>query len=860
MGILWANAGGRTWLGKRGWASIIAGPRLPRPPIILSGMLSRTLTAAKVTAAVRANRFHGIGWLLLVVACWSTSAVAEDAAGPQDESERRSEIRFFENHIRPVLVEHCYSCHSAQAKIVRGGLWLDSREAMLRGGDSGPAIVPGDAEESLIVSALRHESFEMPPRKQLGEVVVQQFTRWISRGAVDPREETPEFNRDRIDPIAAREHWAFQPVTNPAAPAFDDPELQRWVANPIDAFVLEGLCDKGWRPAEPADKYTLIRRVTFDLIGLPPTPAEIEAFLEDDSPDSYQRLVDRLLASPHYGQRWGRHWLDLVRYADTNGADENHNMPDAWRYRDWVIQSMNRDQPLDEFIVHQLAGDMLTAGVDEATHGELLAATGMLVIGPKMLAEQDKEKMRIDIIDEQIDTVSRTLMGLTIACARCHDHKFDPIQSEDYYALAGIFASTRTMLNESFVSRWMERDLPSARIDALRKQHQLKIDAAKSALQELTDQANAEVLAKLDTTTLPEAPDNHYPKQTAEAITQAKKELQTVELAMPKYELVMAVEEQPCVDLHVHLRGNHLKQGDVAIPRGVPKRIAQVNPFPGIDDGGSGRMELAKWLTDGQHVLTGRVMANRLWMWHLGRPIVASPSNFGLQCPKPVHAKLLDWMAHRLVEDGWSIKRMHRLIMTSNTYQMTSRVDTYTQQDPDNQFLWRQNRRRLEVEPLRDAILAAGNSLERTFDGPSEDAKSNRRTVYLTINRAALLDLLSTFDYVEPANHIEQRSVTTVPSQALFLMNSPLVHSQAERLAKQVLQSESDRESRITRLWMKLFGQPPTHQQVKLAGDFLQAVDESDSAQADSTQADSIKTWASLCRTLIAGSQFIYVE
>ena len=786
----------------------------------------------------------GVRFTPLVVRAAETTPRPSDAANAGG-------LEFFETHIRPILSEHCYSCHSAEAKIVRGGLLLDSREAMLRGGDTGPAVVPGDVENSLVVSALRHESFEMPPGEKLDDVIVDRFSLWIQSGASDPRDQANPASTRRIDPVAARDHWAFQPVELPVIPTAQDAVRSAWVQNPIDSFVVQALSAKGWRPAGKADKYTLIRRATFDLIGLPPTPEEIEAFIDDNSADSFGRVVDRLLASPHYGERWGRHWLDLVRYADTNGADENHTMPNAWRYRDWVFRSMNRDQPFDEFIVHQLAGDLLTDGADEQTRGELLTATGMLVIGPKMLAEQDKEKMRIDIIDEQIDTVSRTMMGMTIACARCHDHKFDPISAADYYALAGIFSSTRTMLHEEHVSKWMERDLPSAGIDELRKRHQVTIDAAAQTLKKVTENANAAVLTELNTATLPKNPGEHYSDATKSAIAAAKKNLESIEKAMPKHEAAMAVTEAKPVDLAVHLRGNHLRKADHLTARGVPKRIAEVTPFSPIADGTSGRLQLARWLTCPDQVLTGRVMANRLWMWHFGQSLAASPSNFGLQCPKPLHADLLDWMTRQLIDGGWSIKRMHRLIMLSNTYRMSSRDATYTTEDPGNRLLWRQNRKRLEIEPLRDSVLVAGASLDRRPGGTPEGVQSKRRTVYLSINRAALLDLLSTFDYVEPANHIEQRSVTTVPSQALFWMNNSLVHEQADRLAKRLLESGSDDDARIRLAWMTLYGRPPSNQQLQLAADYLDRATGIAEPQA---------AWESLCRTLIAGSLFSYVE
>lgn len=791
--------------------------------------------------------------IALAVIWWiiqSRSVAATEPSG----SLPQSEIDFFESRIRPVLDEHCYSCHSSDAAIVQGGLLLDSREALHTGGDSGPAVVPGNVSESLLISAIQYDDFEMPPKQKLPQSVIDDFVTWIERGAVDPRTQAAAAPRHGIDPVAARDHWAFQSVVAPEVPQREiDPHDRDWVRNPIDAFVLAKLSEKGWRPAAKADKYTLLRRATFDLIGLPPSQSEIDAFLADDSPRSFDRVVDRLLASPHYGQRWGRHWLDLVRYADTNGADENHKMPHAWRYRDWVFDRLNDDQPLDEFIIHQLAGDLLTTD-DEQLHRQRITATGMLVIGPKMLAEQDKEKMRIDIVDEQIDTVTRTMLGMTIACARCHDHKFDPISAEDYYALAGIFASTRSMLHEDFVSKWMERDLPSTEIDKQRSEHQKKIDRSRAAVEKIVADANAALLAQLKTEKLPAKPEDQYPEATKKQLAAARKVLADTEKAMPAYDIAMAVEEGSPATLAVHIRGNHLSKGDTPVPRGVPKRLQSVVGFDTIADDKSGRLNLARWLTSDDHPLTGRVMANRLWMWHFGQPLMRSPSNFGLQSQAPLHQDLLDWLTRRLIDDGWSLKRMHRLIMLSSTYQMRSDLADYSEDDPENEYLSHQNRRRLEIEPLRDAIHIAGDSLDRTFGGSPVDADAPRRSVYLLINRAALLDLFSTFDYVETANHIEQRPVTTVPNQALFLLNSKLVHQQAERLSASML-DHADDEDRFTHLWMKLYGRPPTEADIALCQEFI-----TDAARRLPDGASPRHAWSGLCRTLIAGSLFSYVD
>lgn len=848
-------------------------------------------------------------WLLGV----SVGSPLSVGAGDTVAADKRAVgIEFFEAKIRPVLVEHCYSCHSAESKIVRGGLLVDHRDAIQAGGDSGPAVVPGDVEASLILAALRHESYEMPPDQQLPDSVIADFEEWIRRGAIDPRDGDGQAGLRKVDREAARGHWAFQPLGDPTPPELDD---EGWSANPIDRFVFGRLQAAGMQPAAPADKRSLIRRATFDLIGLPPTPEEVEAFVADESPEAFARVVDRLLDSPHYGQRWGRHWLDTVRYADTNGADENHALPHAWRYRDWVVRMFNRDLPFDQFIIQQLAGDLLPVPDDEETAGDLLTATGMLIIGPKMLAEQDKDKMIIDIVDEQIDTVTRTLLGLTVACARCHDHKFDPVSAEDYYALAGIFASTKTMADRAFVSNWLERPLPSAEIAALREAQQRRIDSAQAELaaaeQELAvaekqaaaaerrskraeraaaraaartaEDDQAEVVASsaagedeaaVATEAVAErAADSgddseQGPKLDLEAlraaVAQQKERVEQLTKEMPAFELVMAADEGDLQELPVHIRGNHLTLAERPIPRGVPSLLADVEPLPSIAADRSGRLELATWLTSPEHPLTARVLVNRVWMWHFGEGLVRSPSNFGLQSDPPTHPELLDWLARNWVRDGWSLKRLHRLIMLSSTYQMASFpaaefAEEYAERDPENRLWHRQNRRRLEAEPIRDAVLAVGGGLDDRFGGKAPGTDARRRAIYLPINRAALYEMFSTFDYVETANHIEQRPTTTVPHQALFLLNSPLVHEQAERVARQLEQQAGEPEQRIEALFFRLYSRPATDLEAERAIAFLAAA-ERGLESIDDPRQRKLQALAALCRAMIAGNEFVYLD
>jgi hypothetical protein len=794
------------------------------------------------------------------------------------------EVDFFETKIRPVLAEHCYSCHASDSKIIRGGLLVDSREAIRAGGDSGPAVVPGDTEESLILAALRHESYEMPPDQKLPDDVIADFEQWIVRGAPDPRDAGTGDAPKGVDWQAAQSHWAFQPIARPVPPAVND---ESWIQSPIDRFVLSRLESEGMRPAPSADKQTLIRRATFDLTGLPPTVEEVDAFLADQSPDSFARVIDHLLDSPHYGERWGRHWLDLVRYADSNGADENHDLPHAWHYRDWVVRMMNRDLPLDQFITEQIAGDLLPKTGDERIDGDRLTATGMLVIGPKMLAEQDKDKMVIDIVDEQVDTISRTMLGLTIGCSRCHDHKFDPITAADYYALAGIFYSTKTMADRAFVSNWMERPLPSKAIEASRAEHQLKIDAAKAELAsreaelkrateaaEIAKAAEAVEAAKPVESVEPvEAAETASTAETApasevEALTQKVNEQKAVveqlEKEMPPFTMVMAADEAAPTDLPIHIRGNHLTLAETKVARGMPEILTRSAPQPPIPAGQSGRLELAHWLVSPDNPLTSRVMANRLWMWHFGQAIVRSPSNFGLRADQPTHPELLDWLAGQMIDNGWSLKRTHRLIMLSSTYQMASDIDfaeapRYAEVDPENRLWWRRGPRRLEAEPVRDAILAVGGGLDLAFGGRAPDTAAHRRALYLRIDRAALYEMFSTFDYVETANHIEQRPTTTVPHQALFLLNSPIVHQQSEEIARRVIAQTESPELRIDALFRLLYARSPGDAEIGRALQFIEVARQELQAIEDPAERTQ-KSWAALCRSMIASNEFVYID
>jgi hypothetical protein len=808
----------------------------------------------------------------LVWACAGHPAVGDPPPADAERDARR--LEFFEARIRPVLVEHCYECHGRDATIAQGNLRLDTRDGVLAGGDSGPAIVPGDPAASPLMQALRYESSEMPPQGKLPDAILDDFQTWIADGAIDPRDAGAQAASSvMVDPAAAASHWAFQRLGAVAIPSASLAAS----SHPIDRFIEQKLAERGWQPAPPADPVPLLRRVVFDVTGLPPTLEEVDAFLADASPDRYERLVDRLLTSPQYGVRWARHWLDVVRYADSNGADENHDMPNAWRYRDWVVEAMNEDLPFDAFVTQQVAGDLLPAPEDEREQGDLLAATGFWVLGPKMLAEQDKAKMRIDIVDEQIDTFSKSLLGITLSCARCHDHKFDPFTQEDYFAVAGVLMSTRTMADEAFVSKWMERPLPSRAIDHARGEHQQRIDAARGQLEQARAAANTQLLQSGAVTSLPSDPMPLYPDTTRQELEALAKALEGLEKSMPSHDMVMAVEDAAApVDLPVHVRGNHLRPSELPIPRGVPQRLASTLPMEPIPAQQSGRLQLAHWLTHPDHPLLARVMVNRVWMWHFGQGMVASPSNFGLRGEAPSHPELLDWLAREWIANGWSLKWLHRQILLSDTYRRSARSEAAYDADPENRLLWRQHVRRLEIEPLRDAILQCSDRLDRRLQGPGGPMASSRRTLYLTINRAALHDLFSVFDYVDPASSIEQRPVTNVPSQALFFINSELVASAAEAIAKGVTDHSRDAMQQIEWAFRNLLSRSPSPYELRRSLLFIEeaeglakeerggdgAADASGVGASAGASAEEVRRMAlaALVRGLMATREFSWME
>jgi len=1093
-----------------------------------AGWLGRCLPRADAACWAPVRR-----WLLASILCslpaLSTSWAAEDVAATDATAPEPTpeQVEFFEKHVRPVLVAKCFSCHGPNQQ--KGGLRLDSRAALLAGGDSGPAIVLGDdAAESLLVDAVNHgDIVQMPPQGKLPERDRLSLARWVQMGAPWPPGANPGQNPGEEPSDAAsagavaprewtdedRAHWAFQPLAKGPLPAVQNAE---WCRSPIDRFILAKLEAAGMQPARSADKRTLVRRITFDLIGLPPTPAEVEAFLADDSPEAVARLVDRLLATPQYGERWGRHWLDVARYADSNGMDENLAFGEAHRYRDYVVEAFNRDLPFDEFVREQLAGDLLPESESPGTSSDLnesqravertierTVATGFLCLGPKMLAEDDPVKMEMDIIDEQVDALGQAFLGLTLGCARCHDHKFDPISAADYYALAGIFKSTQTMENYTVVARWQERPLVTPDVERQLAEHEQQLAAAKLRVDERVARANDELISEararaadylaaaaaliaqqpalaskspapdggltpgsiafeaeayvrgnlakdldlygqgigvvfnrgelpnfiefdlelsedqagayglelryaaaesrpirvlldgvpilpataervtgswnpdtqawqpvalllLDTgkhtlrldrngpfphvdklALVPRAwPDgaprsgrrtlaaaaadeglvpsflalsvtwmldravrqqptavedaiadaagpfvahtgieaNYTAAATAELAT-LRESLSALEKAAPVVPRGMAVSDRAPQNLRIHIRGSHLNLG-AEVPRGFPSVLANVLPdaVPPPPDC-SGRLELANWITRADHPLTSRVIANRVWLWHFGEGLVRTPDNFGRLGEAPTHPELLDWLAGWFVEHGWSIKALHREIITSAAYQMSAEFNAdFATRDADNRLAWRFNRRRLDAEELRDAILATSGRIDLTPGGSLLVTKnreyvagtasvnptsydSRRRSIYLPVVRSALYDVFQAFDFPDPSTLMGRRDRTTVAPQALFMFNSALVLDESRAWAERLLGEKTEQQdattgdaARLNQIYQAALSRGATTDEIARAQAFLAASARQWREQGIEDSEARLRAWAGLCRTVWGSNEFVFVD
>lgn len=803
---------------------------------------------------------------VLLVLFSAGSVLAESDAAPD-------QLRFFETTIRPLLIDKCDGCHGSKKQW--GSLRLDSKDAILHGGDTGPAIVPGKPDESLLIKAIRRTDpdLKMPPKEGLTDQQIADLTRWVEMGAPFPKATTSPAERNR-DP----NHWSFQPLMVTAIPQTRN---TTWAGGPWDQFILAQLEQAQLPPASKASPRTLIRRATFDLIGLPPTPAEIDEFLADDRPDAFQRLIDRLLASPSYGERWGRHWLDVARYADSNGLDENVAHGNAWRYRDYVVSSFNEDQPYDQFLIEQLAGDLLPADTDEA-RSRYLTATGFLALGPKVLAEVDETKMQMDIIDEQIDTVGRALLGLTFGCARCHDHKFDPIETADYYGMAGIFKSTRTMEHFKKVAKWYENPLPSAESRAIQAEFEASIARKKNELDAFVSKSNNDVKSSLPAGE--PAPANLEEKYSDEARAMLKRlrdELAQLEKSPPELPTAMGVSEDAVVDVAIHVRGNPLKLGEV-VPRRVPKVLSRFAE-PALNAQHSGRLEMARWIVDPSHPLTSRVFVNRVWRWHFGKGLVRSVDNFGLLGDRPSHPELLDGLARNFVRKGWSIKALHRDLLESSTWQLDSTPGSdgaaaAMERDPENNLFGRGELHRLEAEAVRDALIAVGDGLDTAlgrslltvknrayfFDHTSKDLtdyNSQRRSIYMPVVRNNVYDVFQLLDYPDAAVPNGDRATTTIAPQALLMMNSDFVAKCSSDFAATLLrQPDQQASARIKEAYLRAYGREPIESEISESTAFLQQIEQALSDSDGTREQRQRMAWNSLCHVILSSNEFIYVK
>jgi len=880
-----------------------------------------------------------VGWGWLNASGPTPASSQNDAAG----------IEFFEKNIRPVLVENCYKCHSNATKKHKGNLLLDSQAGMRKGGDGGAAVVPGQPDKSLLLRALRYgEDLRMPPAGKLSAKIIADFEKWIAQGAQDPREGDAVVTQE-VDWNKARRFWSFQQPVKPELPIVQNVS---WSKTPIDTFILAKMEEEKLQPVRSAGKRELIRRATFDLTGLPPTPEEVDAFLKDQSSDAFAKVIDRLLASPHYGERWGRYWLDVARYAE----DQAHTFDvklntSAWRYRDWVINALNADMPFDRFVKLQLAADLIVK--DDPERIKHLPALGFIGLGAQYYKNSDAAKAAADELDDRVDTVTRGFLGLTVSCARCHDHKFDPIPQQDYYSLAGVFGSckltnlplapveqqnrfkevqdkikklegeVKNILRDERVQLGAQGDQvaqyllaawkfqvhkqqePQAAVNDFAKANKLDAEILKRSLKfvqnpgpnlelfkkpsapEIEVQALAEKLQQqfqgmppLDGKALEKdkealvqklflaekavffVPDAQVrakligeKKQRVEQLTEEAERLQKSDAAKP-LPVAHALTEASPANMKVFLRGNPAKQGEEA-----PRRFLRILccDTPPTFKQGSGRLELAEAIASRDNPLTARILVNRVWQNHFGRGLVGTPSNFGQLGDRPTHPELLDYLACQFMESGWSLKKLHREIMLSAVYHLSSEpAEQNFARDGDNRWLWHMNRRRLDIEAWRDAMLTVSGKLDRALGGPTLDlsASSNvRRTVYAKISRHDLNYLLRLFDFPDANITSERRNETTVPQQQLFVINSPFVIEQAKAFAARVQKETTDETARVQRAYQLAYGRAASPEELSLAMNFLSGRDD-----ALEQSRNRLTRWERLAQIVLGSNEFLYID
>jgi hypothetical protein len=882
---------------------------------------------------------------------FSATPLAQTAATQQPVKEpSREGLEFFEKKIRPVLADSCYSCHSAQAKKPQGGLQVDSLEAMLKGGASGqPAIVPGDPDKSLLITAIRYTDpkLQMPFGGKLPDQVVKDFEEWVKIGAPAPRSANASVaHKSAYDWNEVKKFWSFQPVKDHAPPTVKN---KTWIKNPIDQFILAKLEEKQLKPLGDADKLTLIRRASFDLTGLPPTPAEVEAFINDKTPQAFEKVVDSLLASSAYGEKWGRHWLDVARYADTAGDNSDYPIPAAYKYRNYVIESFNKDKPYDQFIREQLAGDLLPHKT-EAEKREGIIATGYIATSRRFGSRNREFNLTID---DTIDNLGKAFLGLSVSCARCHDHKFDPITNQDYYALYGIFNSTRYSFAgqeiypnpaeyvalesgrkaEAFYKYQKELSELDDRIEFLKvekgaaarnkKAQREKELAAKETVNENGEsngklepaKPETKAIAKPTTITGEELKPADYDRdsnnsRTAQASTRLPEEVdaETKQIEMRfnalrarpmKIDKAYAVVEGLPANARLHRKGDRANLGE-EVPRGF-LTVLGGQKLP-ANHQGSGREHLADWIADAKNPLTARVMVNRIWQYHFGKGLVQTPNDFGIRGKAPTHPELLDYLATRFIEGGWSIKKMHKLMMLSHAYQLASveekqgegekgrRGERLTRRaganglaaanaalDVNNDYLWRFNRRRLEAEEIRDAILAVSGTLDRTMGEehpfPAENTwrftqhsqffavyDTNRRSVYVMQQRLKKHPFFEVFDGADQSATTDVRGQSVTPVQALFLLNNSWLHEQADQFAVRVGLAYDTLPERIDYAYRVAVGRAAKPEEIKEGVAYVQQTKQELAVAKTPDERLTRAALASYLCVVLSSNEFLYLD
>jgi len=731
---------------------------------------------------------------------------------------------FFEAKVRPVLAEHCFKCHGPKKQ--QANLRFDTRDDFFQGNEDGPIVVPGKPEKSrFIVSVLHEGDYRMPPKAKLPKEILDNLTLWVKNGAAWPEEKTTGKKQPDGDP--GKKHWAYEPVRKPTVPQV---KTKDWVKTPVDHFILAKLEEKNLTPNPQADRRTLLRRLKIDLLGLPPTFEEVEAFEKDKAPDAYEKIVDRYLASPHYGERWARHWLDVARYADTKGYvfTEERRFAYSYTYRDWVIKSLNEDLPYDQFVLRQLAADRLVARGEAPKEAQ--AAMGFLTLGRRFLNNKH------DVIDDRIDVVSRGLMGLTVACARCHDHKYDPIPTADYYSLYGVFANSIEPKELPLIGE------PERTPEYVA--YQKRISDLEAAVKKYAEDNNKELAAN-----------NRKFRDGLRSLQKKVDAFRASSTHAPPRAMILA-DATGIAEPVVFLRGNPNNRG----PR-VPRQFLDVlstekrSPFKD----GSGRLELARAIANKDNPLTARVFVNRVWLEHFGAGMIITPSDFGVRSDPPSHPELLDYLAARFVEEGWSIKKLHRLLVLSAVYRQSSAEHPKAKEaDPENRLLAKMNRRRLDFEAMRDSVLATAGTLDASMFGPGVDITKQpyptRRTVYAYIERQNLPGVFRTFDFAGPDSSSPQRFQTTVPQQALFLLNSPFLQQQTRGVLRRGdVASITDPTQKIQKLYQVALARNATPEEVSLGRRFVDAA-------TGPVGLTGMLAWERYGQVLLLTNEFMFVD